>query len=43
MIGFLAVGELGFIGLGFGLGTQLSITAGLFQALNELISQHYYS
>ena len=37
MIGFLAVGELGFIRLGFGLGTQLSITAGLFQALNELI------
>ena len=37
LIGFLAVGELGFIGLGFGLGTQLSITAGLFQALNELI------
>lgn len=37
MIGFLAVGELGFIGLGLGLGTQLSITAGFFQALNELI------
>ena len=37
MIGFLAVGELGFIGLGIGLGTQFSITAGLFQALNEII------
>ena len=36
MIGFLAVGELGFIGLGIGLGTQYSITAGLFQALNEI-------
>ena len=37
MIGFLAVGELGFIGLGIGLGTQFSVTAGLFQALNEII------
>lgn len=37
MIAFLAVGELGFIGLGFGIGTQLSITAALFQAANELI------
>lgn len=37
MIAFLAVGELGYIGLGFGLATQLSITAGLFQALNEII------
>ena len=37
MIGFLAVGELGFIGLGIGLGTTYSITAGLFQALNEII------
>ena len=37
MIGFLAVGELGFIGLGIGLGTQFSMTAGLFQALNEII------
>ena len=37
MIGFLAVGELGFIGLGIGLGTQYAITAGLFQALNEII------
>ena len=36
MIGFLAVGELGFIGLGIGLGTNYSITAGLFQALNEI-------
>ena len=37
MIGFLAVGELGFIGLGIGLGTQYALTAGLFQALNEII------
>lgn len=37
MIGFLAVGELGFIGLGIGLGTNFSITAGLFQALNEIM------
>ncbi|MDR0900533.1 MAG: energy conserving hydrogenase EhbF [Methanobrevibacter sp.] len=37
MLGFLAVGELGYIGLGFGLGTHLSITAGLFQAANEII------
>lgn len=37
MIGFLAVGELGFIGMGLGIGTQLSITAGLFQAANEII------
>lgn len=37
MLGFLAVGELGYIGLGFGLATQLSLTAGLFQALNEII------
>lgn len=37
MLGFLAVGELGYIGLGFGLGTQLAITAGLFQAINEII------
>ena len=37
MIGFLAVGELGFIGLGIGLGTNFSVTAGLFQALNEII------
>ena len=37
MIGFLAVGELGFIGLGIGLGTEYAITAGLFQALNEII------
>ena len=37
MIGFLAVGELGFIGLGIGLGTQFAITAGLFQALNEMV------
>ncbi|MDR2623889.1 MAG: energy conserving hydrogenase EhbF [Methanobrevibacter sp.] len=37
MIGFLAVGELGYIGLGFGLGTKLSLTAALFQGLNEMI------
>ena len=37
MIGFLAVGELGFIGLGIGLGTNFAITAGLFQALNEIV------
>lgn len=37
IIAFLAVGELGFIGLGFGIGTQMSITAALFQAANELI------
>jgi energy-converting hydrogenase B subunit F len=37
MLGFLAVGELGFIGLGFGLGTSFSIAAGLFQALNEIV------
>jgi len=37
MIGFLAVGELGYIGLGLGIGTTLSITAGLFQAVNEII------
>lgn len=37
MIGFLAVGELGFIGLGIGLSTQFAITAGLFQAVNEMI------
>ncbi|MDR3223264.1 MAG: energy conserving hydrogenase EhbF [Methanobrevibacter sp.] len=37
IIGFLAVGELGYIGLGFGIGTNLSITAALFQGINELI------
>lgn len=37
MIGYLAVGELGFIGLGIGLGTQFAITAGLFQAINEMV------
>jgi energy-converting hydrogenase B subunit F len=31
MIGFLAVGELGYIGIGLGLGTAFGITAGLFQ------------
>ncbi len=35
MIGFLAVGELGYIGIGLGLGTAYGITAGLFQAVNE--------
>lgn len=37
MIAYLSVGELGFVGLGFGLGTRFSITAGLFQGINELI------
>lgn len=37
MIAFLTVGELGYIGLGFGLATKLSIIAGLFQAVNEII------
>ncbi len=37
MIAFLAVGELGFVGLGFGISTQLSMTAALFQASNEII------
>jgi energy-converting hydrogenase B subunit F len=37
IIGFLAVGELGYIGLGLGIGTKLSITAALFQGLNEII------
>jgi energy-converting hydrogenase B subunit F len=37
IIGFLAVGELGYIGIGLGLGTASSITAGLFQAVNEAI------
>ena len=37
ILGFLAVGELGYIGLGLGLGTAFGITAGLFQAVNEAI------
>ncbi|MEG3224885.1 MAG: hydrogenase [Methanobacteriales archaeon Met13] len=37
MFGFLAVGELGYIGLGLGLGTAYGITAGLFQAVNEVV------
>ncbi|HML04282.1 MAG TPA: energy conserving hydrogenase EhbF [Methanobacterium sp.] len=37
ILGFLAVGELGYIGIGLGLGTAASITAGLFQAINEAI------
>lgn len=37
LIGFLAVGELGYIGIGLGLGTAMSITAGLFQAVNEAL------
>jgi len=37
MIGFLAVGELGYIGIGLGLGTVSGITAGLFQAVNEAV------
>lgn len=37
MIGYLALGELGYIGIGIGLGTTFGITAGLFQAVNEAI------
>lgn len=37
IIGYLAVGELGYIGIGLGLGTAFGITAGLFQAVNEAI------
>jgi energy-converting hydrogenase B subunit F len=37
IIAYLAVGELGYIGVGIGLGTAYSITAGLFQAVNELV------
>ena len=37
IIGYLALGELGYIGIGLGLGTTLGITAGLFQAVNEAI------
>ncbi|MDO5851749.1 MAG: energy conserving hydrogenase EhbF [Methanobacteriaceae archaeon] len=37
VIAYLAVGELGYIGVGIGLGTIYSLTAGLFQAANELI------
>lgn len=37
VIAYLAVGELGYIGVGLGLGTAYSITAGLFQAVNELV------
>jgi energy-converting hydrogenase B subunit F len=37
MIGYLAVGELGYIGIGLGLGTTFGITAGLFQAVNEAV------
>lgn len=37
IIAYLAVGELGYIGVGLGLGTPYSITAGLFQAVNELV------
>lgn len=37
IIGYLAVGELGYIGIGLGIGTSMSITAGLFQAVNEAI------
>lgn len=37
LIAFLAVGELGYIGVGFGLGTAFGITAGLFQAVNEAV------
>ena len=37
MLGSLAVGELGFIVIGFGIGTTLSMTAGLFQAFNDIV------
>ena len=37
MIAFLAVGELGFVALGMGIGTELSLTAALFQATNEIL------
>jgi energy-converting hydrogenase B subunit F len=37
ILGFLAVGELGYIGIGLGLGTAFGITAGLFQAINEVV------
>lgn len=37
IIGYLAVGELGYIGLGLGIGTVASISAGLFQAVNEIL------
>lgn len=37
MIAYLSVGELGFVGLGFGIGGNFAITAGLFQGLNEMI------
>ncbi|MBI5679741.1 MAG: energy conserving hydrogenase EhbF [Methanobacterium sp.] len=37
IIGYLAVGELGYIGIGLGLGTSLGLTAGLFQAINEAV------
>jgi energy-converting hydrogenase B subunit F len=37
IIGYLAVGELGYIGLGLGMGTAFGVTAGLFQAVNEAI------
>ncbi len=37
LIAYLAVGELGYIGVGLGLGTAMGITAGLFQAVNEVI------
>ncbi|MDR2966457.1 MAG: energy conserving hydrogenase EhbF [Methanobacteriaceae archaeon] len=38
IIGFLAVGELGYIGIGIGIGTTLSLTAGIFQAVNEILT-----
>jgi energy-converting hydrogenase B subunit F len=37
ILGYLAVGELGYIGIGLGLGTAFGITAGLFQAVNEAV------
>ena len=37
MLAFLAVGELGFIVVGFAIGTKLSMTAALFQAFNDIV------
>jgi len=37
IIGYLAVGERGYIGIGLGLGTAYGITTGLFPAVNEAV------
>lgn len=37
MIAYLSIGELGFVGIGIGLGTKYSVVAGLFQGVNEMI------